>query len=120
LEILEDLVLPSTVYWNVDMDGLWTEAAKWTTSDGEHRVPGPDDDVVVDRSLPVTVTYQQNSPSVNSAMVGMHSTLRVLVPNNNGTSVLTVAHGFANLGTVPPGGASSSMAGYSPTIMTVR
>ena len=50
LEVLEDRVLPATVFWNVDADGFWDVAANWRDDQGVSRLPGAEDDVVIDRA----------------------------------------------------------------------
>jgi RHS repeat-associated protein len=74
LEQLERRDLPATVFWAVDTSGDWIDPAKWSTGS----VPGPNDDVVISRSVPVTVTLSAGDQSVHS-----------LESNNQGTLVLS-------------------------------
>src|SRR5262245_61062769 len=63
LESLEDRTLPATVFWNVDADGFWDEANNWRDDQGVGRLPGPDDDVVIDRpATSITVTLRTSAP----------------------------------------------------------
>jgi hypothetical protein len=62
LERLEDRLAPATVSWNVDTDGNWNTAKDWSTG----TVPGPNDDVVINRAGSVTVTIDSGSQSVHS------------------------------------------------------
>jgi hypothetical protein len=52
LELLEDRVLPAAVSWAVDASGSFDDPNNWSPA----RVPGANDDVVIDRAVNVTVT----------------------------------------------------------------
>src|SRR6185436_11700297 len=55
--------VPCTISWNVDADGAWTNAANWNLG----RVPGPGDDVCIDRPAgSFTVTLSSGAFSINS------------------------------------------------------
>src|SRR5262245_42670793 len=60
LERLERRLAPATVNWNVDADGDWNNPANWSTGN----VPGATDTAVIDRAVPVTITYAGGSSSV--------------------------------------------------------
>src|SRR5262245_2040566 len=62
LERLESRLAPATVNWNVDADGDWNNSANWSTGN----VPGATDTAVIDRAVPVTITYAGGSSSVLS------------------------------------------------------
>src|SRR5437588_12050995 len=62
LDALEDRTLPAVVFWNVDADGFWDVPGNWNTG----MVPGPNDDAVIDRAVPVTVTHRTGSDTVHS------------------------------------------------------
>lgn len=57
----------AVVSWGVDTDGFWDVAANWSDELGVQRVPGPTDDVVIDRPAgDVTVRVRSGSQSVKS------------------------------------------------------
>jgi hypothetical protein len=56
-ETLEDRTLLARVSWAVDASGSWGTPADWSTGS----VPGPNDDVVINRSVPVTVTIDSGA-----------------------------------------------------------
>jgi RHS repeat-associated protein len=62
LERLEDRLAPAQVFWAVDTDGFWDLGSNWSTG----VVPGPNDDVVIDRTTPVSVTHRSGSDTVRS------------------------------------------------------
>ncbi len=62
VERLEQRLAPAQVSWAVDADGFWDVATNWSTG----TVPGPTDDVVIDRATPVTVTHRTGSDTVRS------------------------------------------------------
>ena len=67
LDRLENRVLLSVVSWNVDADGSWDVAANWRDDLGVGRVPGPNDDVIIDRPAgEFAVTYRDLVGSVRS------------------------------------------------------
>jgi hypothetical protein len=62
LEILEQRIVLSTVYWSSASSGDWDTPSNWSTG----QLPGPADDVVINQPG-VTVTHSQsNSDAVNS------------------------------------------------------
>src|SRR5262245_20463921 len=62
VERLEERLAPAQVVWAVDADGFWDVPTNWSTG----QVPGPNDDVVLDRATPVTVTHRTGSDTVRS------------------------------------------------------
>lgn len=67
IEFLEDRWAPANVYWAVDADGVWNNAANWIDDQGRQRLPGFNDDVFLDREAGAyTVTFAQGSVTVNS------------------------------------------------------
>src|SRR6516164_9842420 len=60
LEALEDRILPSTVTWINLAGGDWDTAANWRDDQGINRLPGPNDDTVINVAGNVTVTHSQN------------------------------------------------------------
>lgn len=67
LEILEDRLAPAVVSWNVNASGSWNVASNWIDDQGVSRLPGPDDDVVIDRPAGVyTITVSTGTQSVRS------------------------------------------------------
>jgi RHS repeat-associated protein len=67
VEMLEDRRMLAQVAWNVDADGFWNVAENWLDDQGVNRVPGANDDVVVDRAAgDFTVTYRDLVSSVRS------------------------------------------------------
>ncbi len=80
------------VFWNVDSDGFWDDAANWDTG----TVPSPTDDVIIDRpTANPTVTIRFGAQSVNSvtsheALVLSGGTLSVAAPSEvNNTFTLS-------------------------------
>lgn len=66
-EVLEQRIVLATISWNVDTSGYWDVAANWVDDLGVHRVPGPADDVIIDRpSASPTVTFRTDSATVHS------------------------------------------------------
>ncbi len=65
LEPLEQRLMLATVSWNTDGDGFWDVATNWQDDMGVQRVPGSDDDVVIDRGAanPV-ITLRSGAQSV--------------------------------------------------------
>src|SRR5262245_32415429 len=69
LERLEDRCLMAVVSWGVDTDGFWDLATNWSDEFGVQRVPGPADDVVIDRpAADVVVTVRSGTQSVRSVL----------------------------------------------------
>jgi RHS repeat-associated protein len=66
LEPLEERLTPAQVSWAVDADGFWDVASNWLDDHGVNRVPGQNDDVVIDRAAAVTVTHRTGSDTVGS------------------------------------------------------
>ncbi len=67
LEHLENRLAPAVVSWDVDADGFWNVAANWRDDLGNQRLPGPADDVVIDRSAGnFTVTHQTGATTIRS------------------------------------------------------
>ncbi len=67
LEAMEPRVLLSVISWISDSSGNWSDPANWRDTQGINRVPGPGDDVVIDRpSADPTVTYDGGTTSINS------------------------------------------------------
>lgn len=63
LERLEKRLAPAQVSWAVDANGFWDAPANWSTG----AVPGPNDDVVIDRPAgDYTVTVRQGVSTVHS------------------------------------------------------
>src|SRR5262245_9718337 len=63
VEHLEERLNPAVISWDVDADGFWDEASNWSTD----TVPGPDDDVVIDRAGgEYVVTIRSGDQSVKS------------------------------------------------------
>ncbi len=61
METLEDLTLPSTVFWTNPVSGSWHVPGNWSTSS----VPAPGDDVII--NIPgITVTHSQGASNVRS------------------------------------------------------
>jgi RHS repeat-associated protein len=65
------MVLSTAVSWAVDTSGSWDNPNNW--SGGE--VPGSRDDVVINRSVPVTVTIGSAAESIHSLTVASNETL---------------------------------------------
>jgi hypothetical protein len=64
---MEPRILLSVVSWVSDASGFWDVAANWEDDQGTSRVPGPGDDVVIDRpSANPTVTYRSGTTSIKS------------------------------------------------------
>lgn len=81
VEVVRDLQQPTTVSWVVDADGFWDDPANWSTGS----VPGPDDDVVIDRPAgSFTIAHRQGNNMVRS----LHSAEALVVSGG----VLTVAN----------------------------
>lgn len=81
-----------TASWNVDSDGFWDEAAKWSTG----KAPQPGEDVVISRpAANVTVTFRSATATVTSlscdeALVLAGGPLTVIAnANNTGTVAVT-------------------------------
>jgi RHS repeat-associated protein len=66
LERLEDRLAPAQVAWAVDASGFWDVASNWLDDQGVSRVPAPNDDAVIDRATPITVTHRTGSDTVHS------------------------------------------------------
>lgn len=66
LELLEDRTLPAMMFWNVDASGFWDVASNWRDDAGMTRLPGPADDVVIDRPGAFTITHRTGSTAVRS------------------------------------------------------
>src|SRR5262249_22569795 len=63
----EERSLPASVFWGVDADGLWNVAGNWIDDQGNHRVPGFNDDVYLDRDAGAfTITFAQGSNTIQS------------------------------------------------------
>src|SRR6516162_9535841 len=60
LEVLEDRILPSTVTWINLAGGGWDTAGNWRDDQGINRLPGPNDDAVINVAGNVTITHSQN------------------------------------------------------------
>src|SRR6516162_1968842 len=61
LEVLEDRILPSTVTWINLAGGGWDTAGNWRDDQGINRLPGPNDDAVINVAGNVTITHSQTS-----------------------------------------------------------
>jgi RHS repeat-associated protein len=66
LEPLEERQTPAQVAWAVDADGFWDVASNWLDDQGVNRVPGQNDDVVIDRATPVTVNHRTGADTIRS------------------------------------------------------
>ena len=62
VESLESRTLLTALSWAVDASGDWNTASNWSPA----QVPGPGDDVIIDRSVPVLVTISSGNQSVAS------------------------------------------------------
>jgi hypothetical protein len=104
---VQDLV--NQVAWAVDADGFWDVASNWLDDQGVSRVPGPNNDVVIDRATPVTVTHRTGSDTVHSITgrdalaVSSFSTLTITgaVDVKGGVTLLggTLSQGHLSAGT---------------------
>lgn len=65
VDVLEDRTLLSTVTWTAGGSGDWSGANNWTDENSVHRVPGPDDDAVIN-TAGITVTHSTGADAVNS------------------------------------------------------
>jgi hypothetical protein len=95
----------STVRWNVDTDGFWSVAGNWLDeSTMVARVPGPSDDVVIDRAAAnPRITINTGGQSVRS--VTSHETLEILAGSLTVAATSTVHQDFIiGGGTVIPNG----------------
>src|SRR5262245_56125437 len=69
LEQLEARLVLATVSWNSDQDGFWDAAENWLDESNVSRVPGPQDDVVIDREAANPgITVRNGEQSVRSLM----------------------------------------------------
>src|SRR5262245_51460220 len=58
LEYLEDRILLSNIFWNVDANGSWDVPGNWKDEAGVSRLPAAGDDVFLDRAAgPFTITH---------------------------------------------------------------
>src|SRR6266478_1116108 len=71
LEQLEERLAPAQVAWAVDANGFWDVSSNWSTG----AVPGQNDDVVIDRATPITVTHRTGSDTVHTATGRDHLTV---------------------------------------------
>jgi RHS repeat-associated protein len=75
-ETLEGRVLPSTVTWINPAGGDWDTAANWQDDKGVNRLPGPNDDAVINVAGNVTITHSQNvTDTIKSLTAGDPLTL---------------------------------------------
>jgi RHS repeat-associated protein len=67
LEVLENRIAPATVSWIDAAGGDWDTATNWRDDQGINRLPGPNDDAVINVAGNVTITHSQDvSDTVNS------------------------------------------------------
>jgi hypothetical protein len=100
IEFLEDRTVPSTVTWVNPSGGDWGTAANW--SDGStNRLPGPNDDVVINQPGAVTITHSQNVADA------VHS-LTAADPLTLSAGSLTVSTTFTDTSAVALGGGTLS------------
>src|SRR5262245_4200247 len=64
-ELLEDLTLPSSVFWNNPAGGNWMTPANWRDDMGASRLPGAADDVFINQTG-ITVTHSAGTDTVRS------------------------------------------------------
>jgi hypothetical protein len=103
LEQLEDRLAPATVTWTGG-SGNWTTAGDWTDNLGVHRVPGANDDVVINRSVAVTVTI--DTQSVGSLQIGAKAKVAL-----SGGANVTLSGPVTNDGTIQLTSQSANTAG---------
>jgi len=77
LERLEDRLAPAMVSWNADTSGDWSTGANWSSDN----VPGPNDDVIINRLVPITVTIDAGDQSVHSLQSNANATIDLSAPS---------------------------------------
>jgi RHS repeat-associated protein len=92
LEEFEPRVQPSKVFWNIGASGDWNVGSNWSTGN----VPGPSDDVVINRSVPVTVTIGSGDQSVNSLQVTNNDALTLTAGSLTAANGITINSGTLN------------------------
>jgi hypothetical protein len=110
LEHLEDRLAPATVSWNVDTSGDWNNPANWSTG----TVPAASDDVVINRTVPVTVTISSGNQAANSLQASNNETLVV-----SGGS-LTVAASSSAWNVTVSNGASLAVSSMAANAIAVQ
>ena len=78
MQLLEDRVLPSTIFWNSPGNGQWDVASNWLDDQAVSRLPNATDDVVINQAGPLTVTIQSGDIlSVNSLTTSANDALSI-------------------------------------------
>jgi hypothetical protein len=103
LESLEDRLMPANVFWNLNADGDFNNAANWDvqgTNPVQHRVPGPGDDATVGVTQAITVRLRSGDDiTVHTLTLHEHlqidggASLTIAAGNNNIIDGITLANG---------------------------
>jgi hypothetical protein len=98
LEALENRIAPATVSWINAGGGDWDTASNWRDDQGINRLPGPNDDAVINVAGNVTITHSQGvtdtikSLTASDPVILSGGTLRV-ASSLSDTSAMTLSGG---------------------------
>ena len=118
LPAISNVAWSAPVSWVPDADGLWQTPVNWSSNPS---LPGPADDVTIDRPAAITVTISSGNPSVRSL-----TSMENLIVGGGTPLTLTVGEGGGQINgalTITPGAKLTSSGGMlqaGGTIMADR